>query len=267
LVPAFGTTGVTANDVLDVDTGPNKLQTYPVLTSVTTFGSQTTIRGTLNSNRFFSFNIQFFSSPAADPSGFGEGKTYVGQTNVDLNAEGNASFTFTTNTPISGGHVVTATATDTVFSNTSEFSEKLTVEDNNTPPPPPAPQCSDGADNDMDGKTDFGGTNGDPGCESATANSESPDPNPSGDTTKPTIELRTPADNATYKLNDKLDAKYTCADEKGGSGLMSCIGDVASGSPIDTSQEGTKTFTVTAKDYAGNTNTVTHTYSVTRKLK
>jgi hypothetical protein len=31
--------------------------------------------------------------------------------------------------------------------------------------------------------------------------------------------------------------------------------------------EGTKTFTVTAKDYAGNTNTVTHTYSVTRKLK
>jgi VCBS repeat-containing protein len=38
----------------------------------------------------------------------------------------------------------------------------------------PQPQCSDGQDNDGDGKTDFGG-NGDPGCESATDDSESPD--------------------------------------------------------------------------------------------
>jgi hypothetical protein len=34
-------------------------------------------------------------------------------------------------------------------------------------------QCFDGLDNDNDGKTDFGGTNGDPGCASATDNSES----------------------------------------------------------------------------------------------
>lgn len=34
-------------------------------------------------------------------------------------------------------------------------------------------QCFDGLDNDNDGKTDFGGTNGDPDCASATDNSES----------------------------------------------------------------------------------------------
>jgi Ca2+-binding RTX toxin-like protein len=40
------------------------------------------------------------------------------------------------------------------------------------PPPPPTPQCADGTDNDGDGKVDLD----DPGCESATDDSESPDP-------------------------------------------------------------------------------------------
>jgi hypothetical protein len=40
---------------------------------------------------------------------------------------------------------------------------------------PAAPACSDGADNDADGQTDFPA---DPGCESATDDSESPDPPP-----------------------------------------------------------------------------------------
>ena len=42
-------------------------------------------------------------------------------------------------------------------------------------PPAPAPQCSDGADNDSDTKIDH---SADPGCESATDGSESPDPTP-----------------------------------------------------------------------------------------
>jgi len=256
--------GVTANDPGDLDTGPNNLQNYPVITSATTYNGQTTIQGTLNSTPYDAFNLQFFSSPAADdPSRFGEGETYVGQTNVVANAEGNAAFIFTTNTPISGGQVVTTTATNSVTYDTSEFSEAVAVEDD-TPPPPPAPQCSDGADNDMDGKID----SGDSGCESATDGSESPDPiDPSGDTTAPTIQFKTPADNGIYKLNEKVVAKYTCADEKGGSGLELCKGDKASGSLIDTSKEGTYTFTVTAKDYAGNTKTEMHTYSVTKKSK
>ena len=45
----------------------------------------------------------------------------------------------------------------------------------------------------MDGKIDFGGTNGDPGCSSATDDSESPDP---ADTTSPTVLSTSPIDGA-----------------------------------------------------------------------
>ncbi len=166
---------VTPNDTDDPDTGPNNLQNFPVITSGTTFGGETTIQGGLNSSPNDTFNLQFFSSPTADPSGFGEGETFVGQTNVTTNAGGTTTFSFTTSTPVAGGRVITATATNITTDDTSEFSRAVEVEDDTTPPPPPS-QCSDGLDNDSDGKTDFGGANGDPGCESPDDDSESPDP-------------------------------------------------------------------------------------------
>jgi hypothetical protein len=82
------------------------------------------------------------------------------------------------------------------------------------------------------------------------------------DTTKPTITLTTPAEGATYSLNQAVNAGYSCQDEAGGSGLKNCQGTVASGSAIDTASTGTKTFTVTATDNAGNQDSVTRTYSV-----
>ncbi len=129
------------NDPDDADGGPNGMQNYPVITSATTSGGTTTIEGTLNSIPNGSFTLQFFASPAPDPSGFGEGKTFLGQTNVTVNAAGNALFNFTTATPLAGGQVVTATATatDTVIGDTSEFSEAVKLVDNTPPPPPPPP--------------------------------------------------------------------------------------------------------------------------------
>jgi hypothetical protein len=59
-----------------------------------------------------------------------------------------------------------------------------------------------------------------------------------------------------------VNAAYSCQDESGGSGLKSCQGTVANGSAIDTASSGTKTFTVTATDNAGNQNSITRTYSV-----
>jgi YVTN family beta-propeller protein len=85
---------------------------------------------------------------------------------------------------------------------------------------------------------------------------------PSRDGTTPTIDLRTPADGAQYDFGDVVAADYSCADEDGGSGLASCSGDVASGAPLDTTTAGPHTFTVTARDNAGNTATVTHSYTV-----
>jgi hypothetical protein len=66
---AFG--GVDTNDSCDADTGANNLQNYPVLNSAGKIGSTINIRGTLNSNPNATFTVDFYSSPAADPSNYG----------------------------------------------------------------------------------------------------------------------------------------------------------------------------------------------------
>jgi parallel beta-helix repeat protein len=128
--------GVTANHTTSPTTGPNNFQNCPVLTSVT-FNSSlttTTIQGTLNSSANSTFTIQFFASPSADPSGFGEGQTFVGSTPVTTDANGNASFTFTAMPAVLIGRRLTATATLMVNSatplvprDTSEFSRAVAV--------------------------------------------------------------------------------------------------------------------------------------------
>ena len=81
------------------------------------------------------------------------------------------------------------------------------------------------------------------------------------DKTEPQTSPVTPADGATFTQHEVVNAAYTCADA-GGSDLVSCEGTVADGAPIDTSTVGTKTFTVTATDAAGNVRTTTRTYTV-----
>ena len=80
--------------------------------------------------------------------------------------------------------------------------------------------------------------------------------------TPPVITLTTPAADATYQQHQVVLADYTCADETGGSGVATCTGDVADGSPIDTSTVGPHSFTVIAIDHSGNETTVTHNYDV-----
>lgn len=81
------------------------------------------------------------------------------------------------------------------------------------------------------------------------------------DRTPPTITFASPGDGATYTLGQQVWASYSC-DDHNGSGLNGCKGDVADGAPLDTSTFGTKTFTVTAYDRAGNVARETHSYSV-----
>jgi hypothetical protein len=82
------------------------------------------------------------------------------------------------------------------------------------------------------------------------------------DETKPTITLTTPAADAVYELGQEVLADYSCADEANGSGLDSCVGNVASGAAVDTGSLGQKTFTVNASDKAGNTESRSVTYTV-----
>ena len=87
-----------------------------------------------------------------------------------------------------------------------------------------------------------------------------PETTPQEDTADPQITITTPPQGATYTQGQSLAASYSCTDE--GSGVASCEGTVADGANIDTSSTGTKTFTVSATDNAGNTNSVSHTYTV-----
>jgi len=80
------------------------------------------------------------------------------------------------------------------------------------------------------------------------------------DATAPTITITQPAGGASFPLHQTVVAAYSCADAL--SGVLSCIGPVASGASIDTSTAGSRTFTVNAVDIAGNAATLTHQYSV-----
>ena len=129
-----GNDGVTPNDTGDGDAGPNNVQNFPVLTSVETTGSQTTIHGTLDSIPGGTFTIQFFANDQVDPSGSREGQYFLDTATVTPDASGN----FTAVLPVGVGadQFVTATATD-AGNNTSEFSLAVSVvvtEPQNLPP-------------------------------------------------------------------------------------------------------------------------------------
>ena len=107
------------NDTDDPDTGGNNLQNHPIITSVEVTGGTANIAGILNSTPATVFRLEFFSSPAAGVSGYGEGKTLLGSANVTTNAGGNATFDVTFPVP-PGEFSFAATATDAT-GNTSEF--------------------------------------------------------------------------------------------------------------------------------------------------
>ena len=112
--------GLLINDPGDADFGANGRQNYPLLSSVIASGGNTTFQGNLNSNPNKQFRIEFFSSPACDGSGFGEGRTFLGSTSVNTDGNGNAAINVSLPvTPV--GNYVTATATSPE-NDTSEFS-------------------------------------------------------------------------------------------------------------------------------------------------
>jgi hypothetical protein len=80
------------------------------------------------------------------------------------------------------------------------------------------------------------------------------------DTTPPVVSITTPADGATYTLNQSVIAAYACSDPD--SIAVTCVGTMPSGSPIDTASTGSKTFTVVGTDQANNQASASVTYSV-----
>jgi CSLREA domain-containing protein len=123
-------------DFKDTDTGANRKQNFPVITSAQSLGTFTSISGTLHSTPSTAttartFIIQFFSNPPIPPpsTDLYEGKTFLGQTQVTTNRQGNATFTFSPSQTVPVGQVITATATRKDTGDTSEFSAARRVEE------------------------------------------------------------------------------------------------------------------------------------------
>ena len=98
----------------------------PTLTEATISGASTTISGTVSSGTTQTVHVELFANAECDPSGFGEGETYLGSVTVDL-ADNTMPFELVTDIP-SLGEVITATATHATSESTSEFSNCVTVE-------------------------------------------------------------------------------------------------------------------------------------------
>lgn len=114
--------GATKNDPKDPDTGANDLQNKPVITSAVSASGTITIEAKLNSTPRKPFVVELFSSPSGN-----EGKKFLGNKAVSTNSNGNVTFSFVPARKVPLEHKVTATATDVVEANTSEFSAPKAV--------------------------------------------------------------------------------------------------------------------------------------------
>ena len=124
----LATDGVTPNDALDADGGPNLRQNYPLISSAVPLSpSGTNVVGTLDSTPSTTYALDFYANPvcAGRPHDFEEGLLYIGSSNLSTDGLGHAAYDVTLTTyTIEPGQPVTVTATDP-GGNTSELSPRI----------------------------------------------------------------------------------------------------------------------------------------------
>ena len=115
----LGGDGVTANDPQDVDMGPNTLQNFPEIASVTA-GVETRVNGLFSGEQDVVYQLDFYAGSIADASNYGEGPRYLGSTQVT--GIGSAQAFGASVGQAMNQELITATATP-VGGGTSEFSQ------------------------------------------------------------------------------------------------------------------------------------------------
>lgn len=111
--------GVTRNDSQDRDVGANQRLSFPERLMALDDGTATVVEGRVDFPEPQSLTIELYANEAPDPSGHGEGETFVGTATADAKGR------FTATLPAGlAGQWITATATDSA-GNTSEFSEAV----------------------------------------------------------------------------------------------------------------------------------------------
>lgn len=136
----LGGDGVTTNVPGGSDTGPNRLQPYPVIVAATPEAGGLRVAATLDAAPSTAYTIEFFLNPGLPPPIFGQeffqGYSFLGSTTATTDASGHAAFTFlapsipvgdlfSINGPLINRDL-TATATDPM-GDTSEFSHSFHV--------------------------------------------------------------------------------------------------------------------------------------------
>lgn len=123
-----GTSGVTPNDPLDADEGPNALQNFPELTSVVYTATQTRIRGRLHSRPSIAARIDLYRTTNCHASGHGGSSAHLGSALAITNPAGDAQFEIVVDQIVDAGYA-TATASRSSDLATSEFSRCLKLGD------------------------------------------------------------------------------------------------------------------------------------------
>lgn len=131
---SYANLGSTLNDPSDSDTGPNNFINFPVLNSVEQNGTTATINFNLDAadGEDDQYRVEFFSNDTQDPSGYGEGQTFLGATTVTNGNNQIANLVLPSSTDLAGKSIsATTTAIDSSathgFGSTSEFSKAITV--------------------------------------------------------------------------------------------------------------------------------------------
>ena len=124
---------ISANSIFDnaglgilLGSGANQSQAAPALISATNVYGIIQAQGTLASQPSASFRLEFFASPAWDPTATNEGLIYLGATNIITDPAGNAGFSVSIPVAGSSDTILTATATDAV-GDTSQFSPGIPI--------------------------------------------------------------------------------------------------------------------------------------------
>ena len=158
--------GLTPNDAGDGDSGANDLLNFPEIISPLDRSMQVAFDLDVPAG---DYRVELFANPTegADPSGYGEGETFLAGVTVTHTGSGVERFIMPVGAMVGENDVLTATATEDLgggsYGATSEFSEAVVVGDlaltvNST---------GDGSDTfPGDGACETGGTNseGDPEC-------------------------------------------------------------------------------------------------------
>jgi hypothetical protein len=126
----LGAGGPHANDALDADGGPNLLQNFPIVREVEHLGpvgaGSTRIAGKLRSVPSTTFDLDFYANPVCSnfPREFIEGETWLGESEITTDPNGDATFDVTLPVQTEAGARIAVTATDP-DGNSSEFSQRI----------------------------------------------------------------------------------------------------------------------------------------------